>query len=125
MTCCLVSPTLSLLFLLERAITSKNTPKTRQRLLSTEKPPHFNCSTSLNEQTKRNPGSPWALLIHTERQWHLIFIVVVWHANHPLHHHHPSSNWATHARCGGEKNEQGPALVEGRHTASLVLFKYG
>lgn len=107
---------------LERAVVSKTTPQTKTRLLPTEKPPHFNCSTRLNEQTKSNPGSSWAFLINTEMQWHLIFIAVVRHANHPLHCHHPCINCVDTLSAVGEKNEQGPAFVEERHTTSLVLY---
>lgn len=106
---------------LEREIMSKTTPQTRPRLPSTEKPPHSNCSTSLNEQTKSNPGSPWALLIHTEMQWHHSCLA----CQPPTAPPSSQQQLGRHSRGGGERNEKGPTLTEGRHTASLLLFKYG
>lgn len=99
---------------LERAIVSKTTPQTKPRLLPTENPTHFNCSTRLNEQTKSNPGSSWAFPIHTEMQWHLIFIAVVRHANHPLHCHHPCINCVDTLSTVGEKKWTRASFCRGK-----------
>lgn len=116
MTCFLISPTLSLLSLLtalllvwKEQLWAQTLPKQDKDYLQLKKAT-LKCSTSLTEQTKSNPGSPWAFLSHIETEWDFNSLEVG-HTKHPLHCHHRQivntlsavgEKWTRDSSCGGK-----------------------
>lgn len=127
-------PNLSLVFLLtalllvwKEQLLAQTLPNQDKDYLQLKKTT-LNYSTSLSEQTKSNPGSPWGFLSHTGSQWDFISLAGR-HTNHPLHCHQQQhckctqqgTKWPRDSFCGGRTHGVPASALNPPHISAVKV----